>query len=157
MNRELVEYIHSVSDFPQERVKAALIQHGWSLEQIENAFIQVKHERSVAKTAQADNARIAALTVSFIFIVMLLAPSASVTGKIVYINPAPLVSEGIIVREETLSGEWLPVVDSCDSDSRLEKDACIAQDAIRKMDVLQCQAVAHAHLRDACVSAIRSV
>ena len=78
---ELVDYIHSVSDFPEERVKAVLVQYGWHLEDIENAFIQVRREHSVAKAARAENARIAGLTASFILIVLLfeLVPCSLIT------------------------------------------------------------------------------
>ena len=102
---ELVDYIHSVSDFPEERVKAVLVQYGWHLEDIENAFIQVRREHSVAKAARAENARIAGLTASFILIVLLLAsaPGASVTGNIVYSDiPSDVVKE-VVIHEEIIS------------------------------------------------------
>ncbi len=158
INRELVAYIHSVSDFPQERIKAVLVQTGWSLEQIESAFIQAKHERSLAKKLKADNARIGAIAASFIFVVMLLASSGTpVTGNLVYSNPSQLVNTGIVVSEEIVRSADSPqLFQSCFSLNSLDRDKCFLQEATNSKDILKCRAIVHAHLRDLCANTVKA-
>lgn len=158
VDRELVDYVQSVSNFPEERVRAALVQQGWSFEQIDGAFIQAKHEKSLARKTQADNARIGALTASFILVVMLLASSGTpVTGSLVYSNPSYSSSAGIIVSEESIGGIVPEPVQRCSALNSLDKDKCFLQEAVNSKDILRCRAIVHAHLRDLCVNSISSV
>src|SRR3989344_3627511 len=100
MENSLVEYIRSVSDFPQERVKAALLEQGWSLEQIDAAILQVRHEQSIARSSASQTAQVAVMALSFIIVSAFLftVPGIEVTGKAVYSSASQISS--VRVSEE---------------------------------------------------------
>lgn len=164
MENQLIDYIRSVSDFPQERVKAALVQQGWSLENIESAFLQVQHEQSIARASVSQYTQAGVMTASFLIIAMVLfaAPGVAVTGNIVYVDSTSNAQHEVFVSEEIIQPSvqeeaTAPVqrAPSCASVlNTIEREKCFAQEALAKSDVRICNSVSDSTHQTSCVALV---
>ena len=161
MENSLVEYIRSVSDFPQERVKAALLEQGWSLEQIDAAILQVRHEQSIARSSASQTAQVAVMALSFIIVSAFLftVPGIEVTGKAVYSSASQIrsvrVSEEITrPRVQQEISVAAPKAPRCASLSFSKRDQCFAQEALGKKDVRTCNSISETSRQTNCVALV---
>ncbi|HLC32353.1 MAG TPA: hypothetical protein VJJ82_00850 [Candidatus Nanoarchaeia archaeon] len=164
MEKQLLDYVRSVASFSPERVKAALVQEGWSLEVIDAAFLQVQHEKSVARANITQGKQIAMMVASFIVIALLLftAPSASVTGNTVYSPEVLITGKEVRVVEESISPAQVeaPTVllqkqVSCAAIlNAIEREKCFVSEAISKSDVRRCDTVNDVSRQTACVAVL---
>jgi len=163
-NRELVDYILSVSDFPQERVKATLLQQGWTLEQIDSAVLCAQHAQSIGRASTTQNRQMVGMTLAVMLIaaVLFITPGTAVTGNVVYSsqsteqNPSISVSEEVIqpsAQEEVLAPEHK--THSCASIlNQIGQDKCFAVEAKVMSNVRMCSSIRDASRQTACVASI---